>query len=101
LSVTAGRWLSGTALVTASHLTQNQIHHPTASYMLPWLSAVRENVGVSATGFLKSIGQDGHQVEVSVVVNGLGQFRDSAIVPGEDGLRYPRRGADGVAEDAT
>jgi hypothetical protein len=40
-----------------------------------------QNVGIGAAGFLQSVSKDGQAVKGSLVVYGLSQFRDSAIVP--------------------
>lgn len=40
-----------------------------------------ENVPIRAAGFFQGIGQDGHKVEGSVIVDCLGQLMDGAVVP--------------------
>ncbi len=68
--------------------------------MLAGLAAVIQNVGVGAAGFFKGIGQDGHTVEGTLIVDGLGDFLHRAVVLGQ-----PRAmdgdGAEGIAEDVT
>jgi hypothetical protein len=59
-----------------------------------------ENVGILAPGLFQGVGQDGEAVESSVVINGLGQFDDRAVVPGQ-----PRairgNGTEGIADKIT
>jgi len=40
--------------------------------MLAWLTAVIQDFRVLASGFFESVGQDGHPVKGTVVVDGLG-----------------------------
>ena len=72
-----------TASVTLSLLAQNEIYHPTTSYMLSRLPAVIQDVGVSATGFFKGIGQDRHTVKGSFIVDALGYLLRRAVIPGD------------------
>jgi hypothetical protein len=51
--------------------------------MLPWLTAVVQNIDVGATSLFKGISQYRHVGEVSAVVDGLSQLRDCAFVPGK------------------
>jgi hypothetical protein len=64
------------------------------------MAAVVEDVGVCAAGYFKGVSEDGQTVECPLVVDGLGEFGDGAIIPGQ-----PRRvddcGTEGVAEDFT
>src|SRR5262249_33719517 len=55
--------LSQSDSVTGSLLPQQQVYHPTAPDVRPWLAAVRQNVGVSASGFIESVGQYRQAVE--------------------------------------
>jgi hypothetical protein len=60
--------------------------------------AMLKNLAVSASCLLQGIGKDRQQIEAAVVVNGLGEFRDSAVALGEPGKIGGDR-AEGVAED--
>src|SRR5262249_31616754 len=66
--------------------------------MLPRPPAVVEDGLVGAAGILQGIGQDRHPVEGTVVVNGLGNLGDRAVVPGEPG-RVEGDGMKWVAHD--
>jgi hypothetical protein len=68
---------------------------------------VVQEVGVGAAGFLQGIGQDIQSCGVKVaggelppVVNGLGEFRDEAAVPGEP-AGVDAGGAEGIPNDVT
>ena len=69
--------------------------------MRPRSSQVVEDVGVVAAGFFNGIGQNGHAVECTLLVDGLSHFGDCAILPGEpngfNGERTERK----RTEDAT
>ena len=67
-------------------LAQDQVHNPAAPNMWPFASAMAQNVGVRAARFFESIGKNRHVLEAAFLVNGLGDFRDRAIVPSQ-----PRR----------
>src|SRR5262245_60917995 len=81
-------------------LARYQVHNPAPSDMLSWVAAVGKNIAVDATCFFKGIGKDREMVESSVIVNGLGQFPDCAVLPVEPG-GVERDGAKRVAEDIT
>ena len=76
-----------------------QVQDPAASHMQPWLPAVAEDAGVLAPGFVEGIGQNGHSVESTIVVDGLGDLDHGAVVP-----RQPRRingnRTEGIAESS-
>src|SRR5579872_1640174 len=62
------------------------------------LAAVVQDVGVQATGILQGIGKNWHSVEGPLIVDGLGDSLDRAVVPGEpDGV--DRDGPERVAEE--
>ncbi len=42
-----------------------------------------EDVGVVAAGVFEGVGKDGKAVEGTLFVDGLSEFRDGAIVPGQ------------------
>src|SRR5262249_44975817 len=56
-----------------------------ARHMLPRLAAVVEDVGVRAAGFFKSICQDRHPAEGPLLVDGLGDPTNRAVIPGKPG----------------
>lgn len=64
-----------------SLLTQDKIDDPATPHMLPRLATVGQNVGVGATRFFESIGQDGQAVKGGGRVNRLSQFDHRAIAP--------------------
>lgn len=67
--------------------------------MLAGLAAVIQDIGVGTAGFFEGVGKDGHSVEGTVIVDGLGNPLNRAVVPGQ-----PRKingdGAEEVAEYA-
>jgi len=72
----------------------------------PITPAMDHQLLVLATGVQQGIGQDSEAGSVqrafghlAVVVNGLSDTRDGAVVPAEDGGRERRRGAEGIADD--
>src|SRR5262245_16162828 len=65
--------------------------------MLAWLTAVIQDSRVLASGFFESVGQDGHSVETTAVVDGLSQGNH---LGGETvGVESDRM--EGVAENVT
>src|SRR5262245_835511 len=85
-------------LLCYSTLFQNQIDDPATADVRAGAAAVVENLRVGAAGFLQSVGKDRHDVVAAVVVDGLGQLGDGAVVPGEPS-GIDGRGAEGIAED--
>ncbi len=88
----------------ASPLAQEQVHHPTAPYMLTRLAAVVQDVGVVAARFFKGVGKDGETGGVkrpgwqdAVLVGGMGKSNDGGRLP----CRLQGGGVEGVAEDIT
>src|SRR5262249_40658641 len=59
------------ASVTASFLSDQQIHDPTAPHMLPWLAAVGEDVEVVAPGLFEGVGQDRQAVKGPFLVDAV------------------------------
>src|SRR5262245_51022830 len=72
---------SHSASFTDSPLSKKGVDHPAATYMLPRLSAVVQNVGLVATSLFQRVGQDGKAVEGPVIVDGLSHLRNPAVVP--------------------
>jgi len=65
--------------------------------MASWPSTVLQEWLSQATGLLQGIRQDRQVLEAALVVDGLGNLRDCAVVPGEPG-RIDGKGLEGVAE---
>jgi hypothetical protein len=72
------------------------------------LTEVLKDVCVVTPGLLKSIGEDRESPvvqrafrEMTLVVGGLGETDDGAVVPGEDDGKEWRRRANGVADDVS
>jgi len=65
-----------------SRFAEEKVHHPATPDVWPWLPAVAEDVGIRAPGVFKGVGQDGQAVEGSLIVDGLGELWESAVVPG-------------------
>src|SRR5215831_1222516 len=82
-------------------LAQNQVHNPTTSDMLPFLTAVAEDVGVEAPRFFESVGQHRQAVEGPLDVDGQGDMANRSVVPGQDGSRRRKRRVEGIAEYIT
>jgi hypothetical protein len=63
---------------------------------------------VLASGIQQSVGQDSDSAgvkrpfrQLAFFVNGFGEAAHRAVIPGEDGGRQGRRGAEGIADDVT
>src|SRR5947208_1958765 len=84
----------------ASGFAKHEVHDPTAAHVFAGLPAMVENVGVAATGFFEGVGKDRQVGELPLVVDGLGHFRDRAIVPGKPSA-VDGDGTEGVAEQTT
>jgi hypothetical protein len=61
---------------------QQQIDNPAATDVRTRRMAMLKDIGVGAAGFLQRISQDLQQIEAAVVIDGLGELRDSAVAPG-------------------
>jgi hypothetical protein len=59
---------------------------------------VGQDVGVVAAGFFEGIAQDWKPVEGTLIVNGLGQFREGGTLPGKP-IGIHNHGPEGVAEN--
>ena len=65
--------------------------------MRPFASAMGDDFLTVATGIHQGIGKNGHSVEGSFLVNGVGYIDDGGCEP----TRVDGDGAEGVAEDVT
>src|SRR5437879_5828271 len=84
-------------------LSTQQIQKPATPVVRPFAAAVREDVGVRATGVFQSISEDGELVEGTLFVDGLRYFGDRALVPGQPGGvdgGWPRAVANDLFENA-
>src|SRR5262245_47192542 len=78
------------------------INDPAAADVRPRPAAVGEAGGVGAAGLFQGVGQDRQAVEGAVVVDGLRQLWDSAVLPRQPGGVGNRRAewvAENIAED--
>jgi hypothetical protein len=62
--------------------TQQQIDDPAAADVRAGAAAMVEDIRIAAPGFFERVGENRHQV-AALVVNRLGEFRNSGVVPGE------------------
>jgi hypothetical protein len=81
-------------------LTEQGIDNPAAANMRPFTATVVENVLIVAPGVLQGVGKDRQAVEGTVVVDGLGDPANCAVVPGEP-CRVSSEGPEWVAENTS
>jgi hypothetical protein len=69
------------SVVPSQISTEQEVHDPTSSNMRPWPPAVAHEFFVGATSFFQFVGQFGHPVESTFLVDRLGQLDDSGCQP--------------------
>src|SRR5262249_33724677 len=82
-------------------LAQKQIHDPTAPDMRPRMPAMIEHVGIVAASIRQGVGEHRQVLKVAIVVNGLSEFWNDAIIPRKQGGVDDRGGAEGVPNDVS
>ena len=75
------------------------IDHPATADVFAAAAAVLQHVRVVAAGFFQGVGENGQPVEGPLLVDGLCQVRDGAVVPGQLGRLESRRLAKRVTEE--
>jgi hypothetical protein len=85
---------------------EDEINRPAAPDVRPGAAAVLDQVVVIAPGIEQGIGEESEEGgvqsafwQVSLVVGGLGEAKNRAIVPAEDSGRQGRRRMERIAED--
>src|SRR4029077_5276851 len=89
--------MASTSAAITSRFPAHQIHHPATSDMRPLSPAVRQYVGIRATGSFEGVGQVRHAVECTLAVDAHCQGDDFGRSPSG----FKGDGAEGVAEDVT
>src|SRR5262245_38498400 len=79
-------------------VVQAKVNHPAPPSVRSGTTAVGEYRRIGATGFLQGVCQNRQALEGPVLIDRLGQPRDSASTPGKP-LRINDRRAERVAED--